>query len=157
MGRTFLSHFIANNVEGNSGWTYNNHPNNTLKESSPRRYIQLQVSNTLMRRWRKYQVNLIHKYLCDLSAQDDTCTLWTKFVLEDCLPQYFGLFFSTRSVNWSLRMHSIKAMTPILLCVYDVIPRHIRNWTTLGSTSTTATPMSSKWRVCSGVKDNLFK
>ena len=70
-----------------------------------------------------------HRYLSDLSTQDDTCKLWGKFVLEDCLP-YIGLYFAMRSGNWNLRMYSIKGMAP-LFSAYDRItyqrlnPRHI--------------------------------
>ena len=70
-----------------------------------------------------------HRYLTNLSAQDDTCKLWIKFVLEDCLP-YVGLYIAMRSKNWNLRMYSIKEMAA-LFSAYDrityqrLIPRHI--------------------------------
>ena len=69
------------------------------------------------------------QYLTNLSAQDDTCKLWRKFVLEDCLP-YIGLYIAMRSGNWNLRMYSIKEMAA-LFSAYDrityqrLIPRHI--------------------------------
>lgn len=69
------------------------------------------------------------QYMNDLAAQDDTCKLWYKFVMEDCLP-YIGLYTAMRSGNWNLRMYSIKQMAA-LFSAYDrityqrLIPRHI--------------------------------
>ena len=69
------------------------------------------------------------QYLSKLSALDDTCQLWAKFVLEDCLP-YIGLFISIRSGNWNLRLSSLKEMAAVFTA-YDrttyqkLIPRYI--------------------------------
>jgi hypothetical protein len=59
------------------------------------------------------------QYMDDLAARDDTCKMWCKFVLEDCLP-YIGLYIAMRSGNWNLRMYSIKEMAP-LFSAYDRI------------------------------------
>ena len=70
-----------------------------------------------------------HQYMTNLSAQDETCKLWCRFVLEDCLP-YVGLYIAMRSGNWNLRMCSIKEMAA-LFSAYDrityqrLISRHI--------------------------------
>ena len=65
-------------------------------------------------------------YLSNLSSQDDTCKLWGKFVLEDCLP-YIGLYIAMRSGNWNL---SIKEMEPLFstynrITYQRLIPRYI--------------------------------
>lgn len=69
------------------------------------------------------------QYIATLSAQDKTVKLWTKFILDDCLP-YVGLYIAMRSGNWNLRMCSIKKMAAHFTA-YDrttyqrLIPRHI--------------------------------
>lgn len=73
--------------------------------------------------------NEFMQYLSKLSALDETCQLWVKFILEDCLP-YVGLFISIRSGNWNLRLASLKQMAA-LFTAFDrttyqrLIPRHI--------------------------------
>lgn len=44
-----------------------------------------------------------------MSDQDDTWKVWSRFVLEDCMP-YVALFISIRSENWHLRMAVVKLM-----------------------------------------------
>ena len=62
----------------------------------------------------------------DLAAHDDTCELWYKFVLEDCLP-YIGLYIAMRSGNWNLRMYSIKEMAATTnVCFWHTIELHIK-------------------------------
>ena len=65
------------------------------------------------------------QYLSKLSELDETCKLWVKFILEDCLP-----YLSIRSGNWNLQLASLKQMAALFtaysqMTYQKLIPRHI--------------------------------
>ena len=124
--RIFLSDFVAKNANGK---IIAEHITTTLTTHSKNEDPNISSILKLMVQDEGKLSSEFCKYLSDLSAQDDTCKLWGKFVLEDCLP-YIGLYFAMRSGNWNLRMYSVKEMAPLFsaynrITYRKLIPQHI--------------------------------
>ena len=130
MFRTFLHHFSTTNPNINKA--IEQVKEILLTENSTEDEQNVSILFTLIKRLCEDESKIItdfQQYIATLSAQDETCRLWSKFILEDCLP-YIGLFIAMRSGNWNLRMCSIKQMAAFFTA-YDrttyrrLIPRHI--------------------------------
>lgn len=84
--RIFQSQFIANNVEGKTVaeqiiTTLTTHSKNQVSDIAS---IFKLITHLCQDKGKV--TSGLRKYLCDLSSGDDNCKLWSKFVLEDCLP-----------------------------------------------------------------------
>ena len=92
------------------------------------------------------------QYMHQLSAVDETCKFWMKFILEDCLP-YIGLFVSIRSGE--LQLEPTVGQPQTNGCTFHCIwPYDIPEIDTTSHCRTTESPtrsliMPTKRRVCS--------